>query len=182
MHRLRGIHPATLKYPVTKAFQELFGADIDASGWAEDKFYIIRAVVNEKMPHASADAARQNDLMRLRENMVIPLITLWCVALAFAFEKGRSQAWLGLTIGIISTISAYWAAGRLAGRAADNRAREVREICTAFVVGARLGLFAPIPQRSSELPSSPPEGRQMIVPSEIGKDVLPIRAPTSGSA
>ena len=175
------IIPPILVKPVIRVFQQVFGEEIDASTWSEDQFYMIRSVVNEKMPHASADAARQNDLMRLRENMVVPLLSLWFVALAFAFWKGLRDPNLGITVGAVATVAAYVAVGRLAGRASDNRAREVREICTAFVVGARLGIFAH-PVTSTGADAETVARNEITLPRTLGKEILPVIAPTSGTA
>lgn len=176
-----GIYPTALTGAVKREFKDVFGEDCDVSTWSEDHFYIIRSVVNEKMPHASADATRQNDLMRLRENMVIPLVSLWSAALAFAFAKAQKDLSQGLTIGLISTAVAYIAAGRLVGRAADNRAREVREVCTAFVVGARLGMFRQTEQ-AVEVPAIVTSGEPKVFAGEVGKEILTVRASPPGSA
>lgn len=135
------IHPAALREPALKGFKDTFEDDLPCTEWSLCHFYLVRSLVDEKLPHASNEALRQNDLMRLRENMIVPLIALWAVALAFSvteFRQDPSTAWW---VAGITTLVTYVAAGRLVGRAADNRVREVREICAAFVIGCRLKMF-----------------------------------------
>jgi hypothetical protein len=136
------IQPPEIEELARGAFAEVFGADFPASPWSECHFYLARSVVNERMPYASAEAMRQNDLMRLRENMLVPLLALYAAAIASALIKGLHHPEYGWSMAITSTLVTYWAAGRLVGRAADNRRREVREIYSALLVGCRLKLFS----------------------------------------
>jgi hypothetical protein len=170
------VFPPALRQCVLAVTKTIFGDDIDSATWSEDHFYLIRSVVNEKLPHAAADASRQNDLMRLRENMVVPLITLWAVSLGFAWSEGRHDRMAGLAVAVTSTLAFFVAARWLVGRASDNRRREVREVCTAFVVGYRLGMFEkPETLRKPSAETTDPE-RPLLRES---MEKLPIKLPSS---
>ncbi len=167
------IHPSVLADPVRASFRKVFGEIVAADLWSLDHFYLVRSAINERMPHASADAARQNDLMRLRENMMIPLLSLWMVALMFAFVEAFQDLYRGTLLAFIATVVAYLAIGRLAGRAADNRAREVRELCSALVVGTALGMFNQPP------PSLGTTKTEALTPGPQDSPLLPIKAPVN---
>jgi hypothetical protein len=168
------IFPTALEPSVQSAVKDIFGDDIAQLKWSEDHFYLIRAAVNERLPHACADASRQNDLMRLRENMVIPLLTLWLVTLAFAWSVGRHDIVTAFEVAASGTVLTYLAGGRLVGRASDNRRREVREVCTAFVVGHRLGMFDTNAKTPHPVELSDREQALASAPT----DRLPIKSPS----
>jgi hypothetical protein len=169
------VQPAAIAPGVRRAFLALFG-EVSNEPWSVIHFYLIRSVVHEKLPHASGEAMRQNDLSRLRENMLVPLL-VWCFAVwMFAASQFDALPVFAVGLSVTAAVLTYLFGGRLACRAADNRAREVREICAAFLVGDRLRVWE-APQVTPEatatatlaLPPRPPE-------------ILSVTAPTQGSA
>jgi hypothetical protein len=136
------VQPPDLHDAVTASFQSLFNVKL-AARWSPTHFYLVRSAVYERMAHATSESLRQNALMRLRENLLIPVI-IWCVAggllvgLTFA-----GSVWSTVTVTGGTILISYVILGRTACRAVDNRRREIREICTAFVAGCALGTFPP---------------------------------------
>ena len=170
------IQPASIAAAVEEAFRRLFGETAPGE-WGETKFYLIRSAVHERLPHASAEAMRQNDLGRLRENMLLPLI-IWCfAAILLAIDQSAERLWFAFAIAIAAVLLTYVLGGRLACRATDNRAREVREVCVAFLVGDRLNVWAVRPG------DEPPRAAAKEIPIETRPpDVLPVVGPVSGTA
>jgi hypothetical protein len=175
------VQPRTITEPVQDAFISLFGS-IGETDWSETHFYLIRSVVHERLPHASGEAMRQNDLMRLRENMLIPLVVWGLAAWLFAFSRFDTRPLSAWGLGSVATVLAYVFAARLACRAADNRAREVREICAAFLVGDRLRVWVPqVDSVTSASSSTTPIG-DSLAPDARSAERLSIAAPPAGSA
>jgi len=126
---------------VCAAFRSVLGEGTGQE-WSENHFYLARAAVQERMPQAAAEAMRQNDLMRLRENMLIPLL-VWCLAgLLLAISRLAHHQTDSIAIAALTLALTYVIGGRVACRAVDNRAREVREVCLALIVGERIGMLA----------------------------------------
>lgn len=145
------VRPSALRQAVEAALADVVGTTVGEK-WSEDHFYLARTAVHERLPQTSAEAMRQNDLMRLRENMIIPTFVWGCVggwAAVQEFEAGRSNS--GLLLIIAAVVLTYTIAGRVACRSVDNREREVREICVGFLIAYRMGLFQP----SQALPRQP---------------------------
>jgi hypothetical protein len=136
------IQPTEIEEAVRAAFGEVFGAAVSSTLWSECHFYLARSIVNERMGYASAEAVRQNDLYRLRENMLVPLLTLYAATIMSALVDGRGLPMYRWPLVFASTVVMFFATGRLVRRAADNRRREVREIYSALLVGCRLKLFS----------------------------------------
>jgi len=172
------IQPPALAHAVGDAFTKLFG-NVGIDNWSDHHFFLIRSAVNERMPHASAEGERQNDLMRLRENMLFPLLIFFFASLMFALQQGASSPVTGWTVAGVSLLFTYVALGRLVGRAADNRMREVREICAAFLTGSRLGVFSS-PELGPKVRGDIPDViRVDATPSDAVDEKLPIRTSPS---
>lgn len=175
------VQPPAIAQPVQDAFSSLF-ATVGGTAWSETHFYLIRSVVHERLPHASGEAMRQNDLMRLRENMLVPLL-VWCFAAwLFAFDRFAARPVYAWALGFVATVLTYVFAGRLACRAADNRTREVREICTAFLVGDRLRVWAPNVMSVASTSSSTTPTLHPSAPEARPAELLSVTAPPAGSA
>jgi hypothetical protein len=85
--------------------------------------------------------------MQLRENLLLPVIAWGCVGILFGIEEQHVNRTFGLSLVLLSAVATYAVMGRLAGRACENRRREVREVCLAFLVAERLGLLVSAAQR-----------------------------------
>lgn len=136
------VYPRELAEAVEAALAELLGRRL-LQPWSADHFYLARTAVQERMPQTTAEAMRQNDLMRLRENLVIPLLTWSGLGIAYSAFYYRQSHVAAVALAAATVVVTYFVAGRIACRSVENRTREVREICDGFLIGYRLGLFKP---------------------------------------
>jgi hypothetical protein len=136
------VHPTEIEFAVKVAFRAFYG-ELPGREWSTTHFYMARSVISERMPHAGSEAMRQNDLMRLRENMVIPVIT-WLVAASLLEITRLQDGWINMsTYTFLIIAAAFLILGRLVARGVDNRRREVQEVCVAFLTADKLGLLTP---------------------------------------
>jgi hypothetical protein len=170
------VEPEVFAHEVKAAFGRVFPYS-EISPWSPSHFYLLRSAVHHVSPHAALECSRQNSLMQLRENLLLPVVTWGFVGILFAIDEfGRSPGF-SLGVGTASIIGAYLVAGRIAWRAVENRRREVREACLGFLVAERLRLFQRTGEDSSAVVKDKPRSLTQPVP-----DVLPVRADIVGTA
>lgn len=135
-----GIEPKEFAVGLRAAFDRVFPFAMKDT-WSPSHFYLLRSAVHHSLPHAAVECSRQNSLMQLRENLLLPVLTWSFVGLLMANDRFAGQRAFAAGLGAASLLGAYLVTGRIALRAAENRRREVREACLGFLVAERIGLF-----------------------------------------
>lgn len=135
-----GIEPKEFAVGVRAAFDRIFPFATKET-WSPSHFYLLRSAVHHSLPHAAVECSRQNSLMQLRENLLLPVLTWSFVGILMANDRFGSQRAFAVGLGAASLLGAYLITGRIALRAVENRRREVREACLGFLVAERIGLF-----------------------------------------
>lgn len=119
---------------VSEAFREVFQVE---KIWSIDHFYLLRSLIQEKMPAAWREVSRQEALRQLRRNSIIPVLLLGSAgayAGALAISTGGSRRF-GICLILFSTVGVWVLLKKLARSGLyANRRRATRELCTALLV------------------------------------------------
>lgn len=118
---------------VSMAFRDVFRIE---KAWSIDHFYLMRSLVQEKMPAAWREISRQEALRQLRRNSIIPVLllgTLGVYAGGLAISDGFRP--LGTSL-ILFAVTGVWMVVNKLVKAGlySNRRRAARELCTALLV------------------------------------------------
>ena len=134
------IEPQDFTESIRTAFDRVFRFATGRS-WNPSYFYLLRSAVHHLLPHAAVECSRQNSLMQLRENLLLPVLTWGFAGVLFAIDEFSHQPEFAGAVAYTCIVGVYFVAGRIAWRAVENRRREVREACLGFLVAERLGLL-----------------------------------------